>query len=108
LLEIILNNLVDNALKYAHDHASIVLTVEQESRLGRDGVVFAVSNPLGAVGFPDPDRLFEKYYRAPRAHIRTGSGLGLYVARSFAVNIGGELSYHPATDAVCFKLWLPI
>jgi signal transduction histidine kinase len=108
LLEIILNNLVDNALKYAHDHASIVLTVEQESRLGRDGVVFAVSNPPGAVGFPDPDRLFQKYYRAPRAHIRTGSGLGLYVARSFAVNIGGELSYHPATDAVCFKLWLPI
>jgi signal transduction histidine kinase len=105
LLEIILNNLLDNALKYSHDHAGIALNIKQESRFARAGLVFSVSNPPGPVGFPDRDRLFEKYYRAPRAHIRTGSGLGLYVARSFATNLGGTLTYHPTSDAVCFRLW---
>ena len=122
LLMIVLNNLVDNAIKYSPDHASISVIIETQSAddvpgsvteiretaaASQDGLMVVVSNSLGLAGFPDSGRLFEKYYRAPRAHIRTGSGLGLYVARSFAINLGGQLTYLPTTDAVRFKLWLP-
>jgi len=108
LLEVVLNNLLDNALKYSNDHVSIVFIINQEQWQNGPGFVFTVSNPPGPAGYPDADRLFDKYYRAPRAHVRTGSGLGLYVARSFAVRLGGQLTYHPTADDVCFKLWLPL
>ena len=116
LLMVVLNNLLDNAIKYSLDHAVISVTIDSDDKVEvlkggetkiTKGVAFVVSNAPSAAGFPDEVRLFEKYYRAPRAHIRTGSGLGLYVARSFAANLGGQLSYHPTTQLVQFKLWLP-
>ncbi len=123
LLMIVLNNLMDNAIKYSSDNARIDVTIEmqaaqleQEPRTheretetadARGGLIFWVTNPVGPAGFPDSSRLFEKYYRASRSHIRTGSGLGLYVARSFATNLGGQLTYLPTTNLARFKLWLP-
>jgi len=116
LLMVVLNNLLDNALKYSLDHAVISVTIGADDKVEvfeggetkvTKGVAFVVSNAPGPAGFPDEIRLFEKYYRAPRAHIRTGSGLGLYVARSFAAKLGGQLSYHPTTQLVQFELWLP-
>jgi signal transduction histidine kinase len=108
LLEVVLSNLLDNALKYSNDHVSIAFIIAQDREHNGPGVVFTVSNPPGSAGYPDVDRLFDKYYRAPRAHVKTGSGLGLYVARSFAVRLGGQLTYHPTACDVCLKLWLPL
>ena len=108
LLEVVLSNLLDNALKYSNDHVSIAFTIAQDREHNGPGVVFTVSNPPGPAGYPDVDRLFDKYYRAPRAHVKTGSGLGLYVARSFAARLGGQLTYHPTASDVCLKLWLPL
>ncbi len=108
LFDAVLNNLIDNALKYSPPDQPVSVDVSLCKVGQRQGVNIVVSNKLGAAGFPDPDRVFDKYYRAPRAHIRTGSGLGLYVARSFATKLGGRLDYCPTADLVCFELWLPL
>ncbi len=65
LLGTILANLIDNALKYSRRDASISLRARPETRNGRNGILFVVSNPLGSAGFPDPAHVFKKYYRAP-------------------------------------------
>ena len=111
VFEVVLNNLIDNALKYSPTNTPVdvvVMIQREEERRTAQGLVVRVSNQPGTAGFPDASRLYEKYYRAPRAHIKTGSGLGLYVARSFAHKLGGHLDYHPTTDLVQFELWLPL
>ena len=107
LLRTLIANLIDNALKYSRRDASITLRARPETRNGRNGILFVVSNPPGSAGFPDPAQVFQKYYRAPAAHGKTGSGLGLYICEGFARMLGGELRYGPTDDTVKFELWIP-
>lgn len=108
LLHTILTNLVDNALKYGKSGESIRLDAYPEKRKGHSGVTFTVTNVPGAAGFPDSRQLFRKYYRAPAAHAKTGSGLGLHLAEGLAHMLGGELRYAPENDTVKFQLWIPL
>ena len=107
LLSTVLANLIDNALKYSRGDANITVRARPEKRNGRQGILIVVSNPPGAAGFPDPAQVFQKYYRAPAAHGKTGSGLGLYICEGLALMLGGELRYGPTDDTVEFALWIP-
>lgn len=107
LLSTVLANLIDNALKYSRRDANITLHARPEKRNGRNGLLFVVSNPPGSAGFPDAAHVFKKYYRAPAAHGKTGSGLGLYICEGFARMLGAELQYCPTDDTVEFALWIP-
>ncbi len=74
---------------------------------GQDGLSIVVANCPGRAGMPDPQRVFQRYYRAPGAHSKTGSGLGLHIAEGFARMLGGKLSYQPKASTVKFALWIP-
>jgi signal transduction histidine kinase len=108
LLGIILSNLIDNALKYSLANSVVTITVETRQRHGKAGMGIEVANLPGAAGMPDPAQLFRKYYRAPGAHAKTGSGLGLHVAEGFARKLGGELRFCPTNETVRFALWIPL
>ncbi len=108
LLGVVLRNLCDNALKYGSPHAVVGLTATLARSRGRAGIRIAVINAPGPAGMPDPRRVFKKYYRAPGAHGKTGSGLGLHIAQGCARRLGGWLCYRPATAEVRFELWLPV
>ena len=108
LIRRIVVNLIDNALKYG-DAESPVTVLLSEAGAGTDrSIRLAVQNKIGPVGAPDPARVFEKYYRAPHAHVRTGSGLGLYLVRHLAELLGGSVRYHPQPGHVTFELTLPV
>jgi len=102
LLRVILGNLVDNAAKYAAPGTPIDIAVSQAGDFR-----VRVTNAVGAAGLPDPDRIFEKYYRAPQAHQFTGSGLGLYIARGMAERLGATLACLPGPEQVSFELRFP-
>lgn len=110
LLSVILNNLIDNALKYSPPDSPVNITAETCLRQGQSGIRISVTNQAGTSGLPDPKQLFRKYYRAPGAHGKTGSGLGLHIAAGFARKIGGELRYIPDTAShhhtIEFELWI--
>ena len=107
LLETIVGNLLDNAIKYAAPDSNIGLTCSAACPLGHPGVAIAVSNLPGAAGWPDPQHVFQQYYRSPMARRQTGTGLGLYISGLLARRIGGELHYAPDSEHVRFVLCIP-
>lgn len=108
LLGIILANLLDNALKYGAANSPVAIEISFQESDGRPGMRIDVTNTAGTAGLPDPEQVFSKYYRAPGAHAKTGSGLGLHLAAGFAHKLGGQLLYAPQGDTVKFVLWIPL
>ncbi len=108
LLGTIFHNLVDNALKYGRPDGTIRIQARALSHFRTPGVEVAVSNAPGGAGVPDPARVFQRYYREPAAHSKTGSGLGLYISAGLTHLLGGRLRYVARTDEVRFEVWLPI
>ncbi|WP_245576925.1 sensor histidine kinase [Kaistia adipata] len=104
LLEITLQNLIQNALKYspAGSPVTVRLSVDPE-------VAFVDVEDRGTGVRPeDREMVFAKYYRA--AGQRTnGSGLGLYISREIARQHGGDLTLVASrADGSTFRLSLPL
>ena len=84
----ILDNLLDNAVKYAPEASSVTAV----ARLSGGSVETVVSNPAGSHR-PDPDRMFDRFYRADpsRSAAAGGVGLGLSISRELATAMKGRL-----------------
>jgi signal transduction histidine kinase len=84
----ILDNLLDNSVKYAPDGSRIDLVAQ----LSGSAVETVVSNPVGPHR-PDPDRMFDRFYRADpsRSAAAGGVGLGLSISRDLAAAMKGRL-----------------
>jgi signal transduction histidine kinase len=84
----ILDNLLDNSVKYAPDGS----TIELGAQLSGAAVETVVSNPVGPHR-PDPDRMFDRFYRADpsRSAAAGGVGLGLAISRELAAAMKGRL-----------------
>ncbi|MDD4929574.1 MAG: ABC transporter substrate-binding protein [Gallionella sp.] len=108
LLHCIISNLIDNAIKYSPPLSPVQIVLMPDDRPQGGGVSLEIRNLPGLAGLPDPDKVFQKYYRSRAAHHQTGSGLGLYLVRSMAGRLGGEVSYLYDDEMVKFKLWLPL
>lgn len=107
LLRIILSNLVDNANKYSDPYTTIEIKVHRASQENKDGVAISIVNMPGRFGFPDPEKVFQKYYRANNDTRLSGTGQGLYLVANLAKMLGGNIRYIPDQAYVCFTLWLP-
>ena len=105
LFRVVFSNLIDNALKYREDSSSVLIQVG----LADDSttVLFLIENTPGAAGFPDPAKIYDKYYRSPMAHRLTGSGLGMYLVKGLLVVLKGKIEYLPSKERVRFFVWLP-
>lgn len=112
LLLTIVNNLIDNALKYSPPQSPIQVSVAPDLHAQPAGLRICVRNEVGDAGLPDADKLFTKFYRSPGAHRQIGSGLGLYLVRQWITALGGTIDYRNFSDAsdhtlIEFALWLP-
>ncbi len=111
LLGLLMKNLLDNALNYSPAESAISVELADAAfgpgKAGFRAFFVRVRNAVDAADKPDPTRLFDKYYRAPSARQRTGTGLGLYWSRGAAALMNGELNYVDEGPAVIFELRLP-
>jgi two-component system, OmpR family, sensor histidine kinase KdpD len=90
LLERVLANLIDNALRYAPD--SVVRV--NAGRLG-NRVLIAVIDEGPGIPRGTEEQLFEPFQRGGDSHNSSGVGLGLSVAKGFVEAMGGTVT---ATD----------
>jgi signal transduction histidine kinase len=90
-LEVILGNLVDNALKYG-DKTTVTLT----AALDHGHVSLSVHDDGMGFDARDSEALFEPLWRAPRVReeAHRGTGLGLYLARTLARRMHGDVTGH--------------
>ena len=107
--QIILHNLISNALTYSAPGSTVILRVSQfASGQGAPMVQFAVSNVKGAAGHPDPAKVFERYYRSPAASGISGTGLGLWLSQQLAERLGTKIQLTLEADRVVFWFTLSV
>lgn len=76
LLQMAVNNLIDNAIKYSPKATPVVISLKQEG-----SVVLEVRNEGVGINNEDKKKVFEKFYRAGNNATKAakGTGLGLYL-----------------------------
>jgi signal transduction histidine kinase len=89
-LEIIIKNVLDNAVKYSAEVPQINIDM-QRLESGHLGIV--VRDQGIGIDRNQLKRIFKRFHRAPDPLVneRSGSGLGLYVAYRLARNLGGRI-----------------
>lgn len=86
-VSVILQNLTENAVKYAGENGRIRLTCAA----AEGNVCISVANTGPAIPEALRDRLFERFYRAGAGENVSGHGLGLNIAQGLARVMGGDL-----------------
>jgi two-component system sensor histidine kinase CiaH len=84
LLQMLENNLLENAIRYSHKNSPISLSLKKEKT-----DIHLVIKDLG-IGIPDKEKkkIFRKFYRIGNEATRTaqGSGLGLWLCKKIAAD----------------------
>jgi len=113
-LQVMVSNLLDNALGYSPPGSTVHVTLQEAcaTNIRPHHLALTVRNAPGKAGLPDAQRVFDKYYRAEGAHLRTGSGLGLYLVKSLAEQANGGIAHRvdtapDGTPEAVFELWVP-
>ena len=85
----VLDNLIDNAIKYTPANGSIYVNVVGED----DEVVINVTDTGIGISSEDLQHIFQKFYRADNSDTREigGTGLGLYIAKQRVEAMGGRI-----------------
>ena len=102
----IVSNLLANAIKYARKNIQIHFQLKDQDLIQID-----FSNDGKPIPEELREKIFEPFYRVPDAAGKTGTGLGLPLARSLAEMHHGTLSLVQSTDhemPTCFRLLLPL
>jgi signal transduction histidine kinase len=101
----IVDNLLDNALKYSPASAPIDVSLFV---IGEEAVVKVEDRGVG-IAADAQDQLFSPYFRSLRTRDVPGTGLGLHISRRVAEQHGGRLWLEHSTDAgSTFALALPL
>lgn len=95
--------LLDNALKYTPDGGFVRLSIERDGR----HVQIIEENTCDPSLEPDPERLFDRFYRGDAARTQQkescGYGIGLSAARAICENFGGKLTAkYSSADSIRF------
>jgi two-component system phosphate regulon sensor histidine kinase PhoR len=101
LLETILRNLIDNAVKFAYDRTTVrvqceVATEAQATRGGRPGARIRVIDRGLGIPIGHQQRIFERFYQVDAARSgdgrQRGTGLGLAIVKYAVKALGGTIS----------------
>lgn len=87
LLQMLVNNLIENASKYSPEHSTITVKLKKQNVK----IVFTVADEGPGIPQQEKKKVFEKFYRVGNEATRSapGTGLGLYLCKKIA-------SYHNA------------
>jgi signal transduction histidine kinase len=88
LLDRVLSNLLDNALRHGAAGGRVALAGRREP----DAVVITLDDAGPGVPEAERERVFERFVRLDRSRRGSGGGLGLALARGVARLLGGELA----------------
>lgn len=103
----VIENLVSNAVKYSRPGGEVVVSLTDSE----EGLMISVSDQ--GIGIPENarNRMFTKFFRAPNAALSDtkGSGLGLYVVKSYLDKWGWKIWYESEENrGTVFHILVPM
>ncbi len=106
-LELMLNNLLDNAVKYTLAGGTVTVRLHREN----DTAVLEILDTGIGIGKEHHDRIFERFYRVDLARSRElgGTGLGLSIVKHICWAHGGQVGLDSALGAgTTFHVRIPL
>lgn len=105
ILELVLSNLLNNAIKYSPEDTLINFDIKLE----KDKIHFIIKDE--GIGIPEKDQkhIFERYFRAENALLNQGTGIGLNIAKVHLENLGGKIYFKSKDkEGTSFFVELPL
>ncbi|MBD0822837.1 PAS domain-containing sensor histidine kinase [Aestuariibaculum marinum] len=89
IIQLILSNLLYNAIKYSPEGTNIQLIVKQNN----ETTVLKIMDQ--GIGIPEKDQkhIFERYFRAENVLNTQGTGIGLNIVKNHLENLGGSICF---------------
>ena len=98
----IIQNVVDNALKYSLENTRIYLTLTESENEAIITVKNIASYEMDFTG----DEITERFVRGSKSRTGEGNGLGLSIAKSFTQACGGSFTVTPDGDVFTAEIRL--
>ena len=96
-LRVALENILDNALRYAHSVICLTNTI-------RDGwVTITIANDGETIAIKQLERIFDQLNKGSKGNF----GLGLFISRKIITYYGGQITAENTADGVAFVITLP-
>ncbi|MCG9971908.1 PAS domain-containing sensor histidine kinase [Christiangramia crocea] len=89
ILELILSNLLGNAIKYSPENTVIKFDV----KIKEGNIIFEVEDQGRGIPEKDQKHIFERYFRAENALLDQGTGIGLNIAKAHLENLNGSIHF---------------
>lgn len=100
--ENVMNNLIDNAIKYGGNSISILV------KSGKGKVMLSVKDNGSGISFENQKLVFDKFYRVQKGNIHDvkGFGIGLYYCKKIIEKHQGELRLNSSPEETVFTIIL--
>jgi len=107
-IRIVLQNLIENAIKYSYAHGKIVVTIRNKKEIS--SIEISVHDNGIGISKENQQNIFNKFFRATEAIKKesTGSGLGLYTTREIIEQHHGKIWFESSPESgTTFTISLP-
>lgn len=104
ILELSLSNLINNAIKYSGEQATIQVLVKEL----KDCLEIQIKDE--GIGIPEHEQrfVFNRYFRAENVLLNPGTGIGLNIVQNHLTNLGGVISFTSALgEGSVFTIIIP-
>lgn len=107
LLQLAVNNLIENAIKYSDKRSPVEITLEVTHRMAK----LSVKDRGRGISHKERKKIFEKFYRSGDENVRNtkGTGLGLYLTKRIISDHNGFIRLQDNVPSGCiFAVSLPL
>jgi PAS domain S-box-containing protein len=94
IIELILSNLLQNAIKYSPEKTTIYLDIDQNDEF----TTFKIKDT--GIGIPEKaqNNIFDRYFRAENVIDTEGTGVGLNIVKNHLENLNGNIYFESKED----------
>lgn len=106
LLQIAVNNLLDNAIKYSARESKVTIELKRENKM----VLLLVKDEGKGIANAEKEKVFQKFYRVGNKYTKgaRGTGLGLFLTKKIIQQHNGSIAVtnnvpHGSNFVICLK-----
>jgi len=104
ILELILTNIIGNAIKYSPEESTIDIAATID-----EGLTITIKDEGIGIPISEQKHIFNRYFRAGNALLTQGTGIGLNIVKSHLEGLGGSIKFKSEENkGSTFTIKIPI